>query len=350
MFGLSSLPRNLEAAVRDARAGSARVRAQAVRELAPHAEADRPRVLRALEEALADEDPSVRSAAALGLADVGASECLPKLLLSVEDEHPEVRQMALTALGELGDARATQRLRRALSDPRPEVRFQAVIAFPRVCSSASDAETALREALRDADATVQHIALRMLEDLAQSEGHVDAQTERAALGLLQGSDARVRVGAALLLARLGSAAAHGALVSAARGELRGLEPEDEAASIEWAGDLGLNEAIPGLERRAFGGLFGLGRDRFGWHARVALARLGHARATRELLGELRSWQRHRRTLAVAAVGRAKLQAARPLLESWLSDPSRAEPEAVAQALRSLDSDLDEPTSPEEPRP
>src|SRR5262249_2024798 len=151
----------LEAALRDVRSTNASVRAEATRELVPHAEDARDRVLRALETSLQDEHASVRAVAALALADIAGREVLPSLLWAMEDEDAYVRQMAITALGEIGDCRATERLRRALSDDRPEVRFQAVMAFPRVCTDRPSIVEALLSRTHDEDPLVCYIALRM---------------------------------------------------------------------------------------------------------------------------------------------------------------------------------------------
>ena len=166
MFHPPPLPRNLEAAFRDLASKTIDTRAGAARDVVRHALADsslRLRAIRALEPALDDPAPLVRSAAALGLGELEATEALPKLLLRVEDENDNVRQMALTAIGELGDARALPRLRRAVSDSRPEVRYQAVIAMGRLAEPAEAAE-ALVAATHDADASVGYIALRIGEE------------------------------------------------------------------------------------------------------------------------------------------------------------------------------------------
>lgn len=342
MFRPPPLPRTLEAALRDVASPKAAVRAEAARDLVPHAEGARAKVVSALEGLLRDDkDGSVRAAAAVGLADIEAREALPTLLVAVEDDDPLVRQMAITALGEIGDARATERLRRALSDERPEVRFQAAIAFPRVSARRADALDALLAATRDPDPLVCHIGLRMIEELATKrdergeEQGVDEEALARARELLQHGDAAVRVAAAILLARAGEEAGRELLVQVARGDLSTGEGEDEAAAIELCGEIGLTAAKPGLERRAFGGVLGIGKDRFAWHARVALARMGHERATREILRELGSWDRDRRTLAVAAVGRARIASARELVEAMRGDDTRADAGAVAEALAAL---------------
>jgi HEAT repeat protein len=338
MLRAPPLPRTLEAALRDVSSAKPAVRADALRDLCRYAEDERERVLRALEAALRDDEAAaVRSVAALGLADLEAREALPTLLLAVEDDDPHVRQMAITALGEIGDPRATERLRRALGDARPEVRFQAAIAFPRVCAAPSDAIEALVKATHDADPLVCQIALRMAEELGAEAGHLDDAVLARARALLAKGPPIVRVAAAVVLARGAddASAAYPVLVGVANGSIETTEGEDEAAAIELCGELGLEAARPGLEKRAFGGMMGLFRDRFAWHARVALARMGHERAAQAILRELGSWDRDQRTLAVAAAGRARLAAARPVIVAMRGDEARADQEAVDEALRVL---------------
>ena len=102
------------------------------------------------------------------------------------------------------------------------------------------------------------------------------------------------------------------------------EIEDEQACVELAGDLHMDEALPHLERRAWGPrrilrsviAWGAGdRTSCAWHARIALARLGHERARAEILADLSSRRRERREAAVVAVGRARLSEARTVLET-----------------------------------
>jgi HEAT repeat protein len=336
MFRAPALPRTLEAALRDIASPKAAVRASAVRDLVPHAEVSREKVVRGLERALRDEAATVRSAAALGLADVDGHEVLPALLVAMEDDDKHVRQMAITALGEIGDPRATERLRRALVDERAEVRFQAVIAFGRVCKDRASVIEALVARTGDDDPLVCHIALRVAEELGGERGDVvDAELLDRARALLGHASPVVRIAAAIVLGRAKDPAGSSVLVDVVCRELRTSDVEDEAAAVELAGVLGLDSARVGLERRAFGGALGFGRDRFAWHARVALARMGHERATREIVGELGSWDRGKRTLAVAAVGRARIHAAESIVEAMRGDTSRAEQDAVDEALEAL---------------
>lgn len=335
MLGLPPLPRTLDAALRDVSSKKPEVRADAIRDLLRHVDDARASVVRALEGALKDADPRVRGLAATALSDAGAKEALSALLVSVEDEDAYVRQMAISALGEIGDPRASERLRRALSDERPEVRFQAVMAFPRVVARKEDALSAVLAAMEDDDPLVAHIALRMAEELAPPE-RTDERVLARAKELLRHGAIAVRVAAAILLAHAGDASGADLLVEVATGEARTTEREDEAAAIELCGQLGLARAKKGLTKRAFGGIFGLGRDPFQWNARVALARMGDERAVQEIVAELGSWDREKRTLAVAAVGRAKIASARRKLLDMRDAPERADPDAVDDALRALD--------------
>jgi hypothetical protein len=320
--------RSFEAALRDLKSSDARVRASAAQDLAPHAGERRDEVTDALLDALGDGDPQVRGAAAIALADAGSSSAVPDLIDKLDDDDAHVRQMALMALGELRSLEASEAVARLLEAPEPPVRFQAVMAFPRVCQDPARALDALLAATRDEDPLVVHIALRMAEEIG-----VD-MLERAR-ELLDHESAVVRVGAAVMLGENGSREGADVLVATAIKALHTSEFEDEASAVELCGKLGLKEAIPGLELRAFGGVFS--RDPFGWHARVALAAMKNERAVRWVLAELNAWTRERRSLAVAAAMRARVEAARPKLTEMRGRPERADPEAVEQALAALDS-------------
>ncbi len=335
MFGLPSLPRTLAAALRDISSKKPEVRGAAIRDLVRHCEDSRAQVIRAIEEGLRDEDPRVRGLAATALADTEAKESLAALLLAVEDEDRHVREMAISALGEIGDRRAAGRLERALTDPRPEVRFQAIVAFSRVVEK-DDAHDAVLRAMEDEDGLVVHIALRVAEELADGRP-VDPRALAKAKTLLSHKSPTVQLAAAIVLARAGDRSGEAIIAKVVLGELETEDGEDEAAAIELAGELGLKTAQRGLVRRAFGGLLGLGRDRYRWHARVALAAMGDPRATSEILAELSSWDRQRRTLAVAAAGRARIRAAREQIAGMLGAPETADPDAVDEALRNIDS-------------
>jgi hypothetical protein len=330
MFAPSPLPRNLEASFRDLNSEKPASRASAIRDVVGHAlrsDATRARAIPLFERALKnDADASVRAAAALALADIAAPEALPTLLVAVEDSNPHVRQMALSALGEIGDARAAQRLERALRDERPEVRYQAVIAYARVARDDAPAVArALGAALEDSDPAIRYIAMRMAEEFGtDGEPLRDDGLVARAEKLVKGDDAALPVVAALYLARLGRLDGKAVVLDVVAERRRTPEIEDEQACVELTGDLSLRDAIPDLERRAWGTRrvvrnilsWGAGDGAScAWHARIALARMGHARARAEILSDLGSWRRERREAAVVAAGRARLGEARRLLEA-----------------------------------
>src|SRR5450631_3814496 len=136
MFGLRSLPRTLEAALRDLRHAKNETRLSALGDLVRLSEtSDRARALGALCEVM-DSDAEVH-----------------------------VREMALAALGEIADEadqEARTLLNAARQDAAPEMRFQALIALNRIAH-----ETLLDElglASRDLDAEVRQIAYRLAEE------------------------------------------------------------------------------------------------------------------------------------------------------------------------------------------
>jgi HEAT repeat protein len=343
MLAPPPLPRTLEASIRDLASTKPPVRASAVSDLVRHAVASdgvRARAIPLLEAALKDEVNAVRSAAAVGLADLRAHEALASLLVAIEDADQHVRQMALSALGEIGDARALARLKRALGDERPEMRYQAVIAYARVAVAhpdhRDDVEAALLRAFDDADAAVRYIAMRVAEDYAlggEDPLRSDAIAARAR-AFVEGKDEAMAVVAAIYLAKIGdgSAPARATLLRVIRRELKTPEPEDEQTAVELAGELGMKNAIADLEKRAWG----LGRflaDTCGWHAKIALARLGQERATREILADLDSWRRETRQAAVVAAGRARIAEARAKIAAM--DPMSVDPDLVNDALARL---------------
>jgi HEAT repeat protein len=196
---------------------------------------------------------------------------------------------------------------------------------------------AIQRSLRDDDPKVRHIALRLAEERWIGEGGLATAAETACERALGDEELAVRVAAAIVLGRAGSATGRGALVEAVECPRSGLDPEDEQMAVELTGKLGIEEARRGLERRAFGGLGGT-TDAFAWQARIALARLGDGRAKSAIIDGLGAWTRDGRTLAVIAAGHAGLAEARSRIESMRGDSRRAEPSAVDEALRMLEAD------------
>jgi HEAT repeat protein len=338
MLGFQPLPRTLQAALRDAEHARPDVRLATLSDLKRHAREGEERALRALTRQLSsDPEPQVRAGAALALADIDAHGELPALVAATADEDAGVRQMALLGVGELADpehAEARAAATRGLVDRLPAVRYQAVVALARLQGESS--LEALLVGTRDADPEVRHVAFRVAEEVfgGRPAEQVPLPLVQRARGALRDDNGGVQVAAAILLAVLGEDAGRERLVDVVNSKRRMVHAEDEAIAVELCGQLGLKEAMPGLERRAFG-LLG-GRTPASWHARVALAELGHPRAKNAILRGLSAWSRDARTLAVAAVGRARLQEARTILLGMLDAPARAEPDAVRDALSELD--------------
>ncbi len=342
VFKVAQLPRTLPAALRDVESPKPGVRSSAIKDLARFAQTDdRAQVLSALVRALDDDLADVRADALVALADAHAAEHVARIVDAASDAHPRVRQMALLALGEVGsaaDGEARGAVARALDDEAPALRFQALISLHRLTGGA-----ALGEVLRhlgDADAQVRYICLRIAEEHwlepSRTEGPDPELLARLAEALADPSE-KVRLAAAIFLARTGDGAGADQLVAAVEGRTAADEPEDEQAAIDLVGDLKLEAAHAGLSRRAWGWL-GLVPDRFAFQARIALAKLGDRRAIETILRDLSAWNRDARTLAVVAAGRARLAEAKPLLESMRGKAGRAEPEAVEAALQELQKD------------
>jgi HEAT repeat protein len=346
MLAPPPLPRTLDAALRDATSARAETRASALADLVRHAQgrglqdAVRARTVSlALAALQGDESAGVRSAAAVALGDLGAADALPALLLAIEDDDVHVRQMALNALGEIGDARAVPRLSRALADARPEVRYQAVIAYAKLAADAADVDAALVRACADADDAVRYIALRVAEERIEGVArHAPcAALLTEARARLATDVPHVALAAAILLAKAGGEGADLArgriLAVVSGGPGPRVEKEDEREAVELAGALDLRAAVPHLERRAWGLASHL-RDTCAWHAKIALARMGHPRASAEILRDLDSSRAETRSAAVVAAGRARLRQARAKIASLAGDV--ADPQLVADALAQLD--------------
>jgi hypothetical protein len=334
------LPRTLAACLRDLNDPAAKVRRSAIVDLARLVSAQPTAAMtEALQKAVGDDDPIVRTEAAYALGDAQAAHALPSLLMAVDDEHPLVRQAAIESLGRIGDSRATSRLLRALRDDRPDVRFQAIIALGRVAPT--DAREALFDTARDEDPHVRYVSVRVAEELcsagqqgAVSQVRLDDRLRAAARGWLGDEQPSVRLAAAILLARSGDLAGADCLIGAVGCRLRGVDPEDEATAVEMVGTLELRDAMGDLERRAFG-LKRWTRECYSWLALVSLARMGHLRARNEILRDLTAWSRSRRTTAVAAAGKARLGDALEIIEKMRGDESQADPAAVDEALGQL---------------
>jgi HEAT repeat protein len=335
-FGLGPLPRNYDAAVRDARDKKASVRLSAVRDLARHAGGVAGgRAIDALLHTLArDASAEVRGAAAVALADSGSRGAVEALVRALDDASDHVRQMALLALGEVadpGDPRVLVAIEPSLSSDRASLRFQSLIALNRVGGDA--AEPAVLAATTDSDAEVRHLAFRILEERAEGGSEVvtlGAEATRAARDGLDDESIAVRLVAAILLARSGDRTGVSVIAEAVNRVRERVDPEDLGTAIALVADLGLEEAKPGLARRAWGGV--VTRAPAAYEARTALARMGDTKARAAIVRGLSSWSRDTRTLSAVAAGRAGLVEARDRLRIMRDNPRLAEPDAVEEAL------------------
>lgn len=346
MLAPPPLPRTLEASVRDLDSAKPAIRVSAIADLLRHATADeavRERAIPLLQKRLDDEQSKVRAAAAVGLADLSATDAVPALLRAVDDDDAYVRQMVLNALGELGDVRALPRLRRALTEKRPEMRYQAIIAFARIADDPDEIGRALLAATNDDDDAVVHIALRIAEERLDADKPVDARLVTRAKALLGASSPHLALVAAIFLGKSGDSAGNALLLRVVRGDkIKGESPEkeDERAAIELVGELGLEEAEPHLARRAWG-MMHFVRDTCVFHAKIALARMGHPRAVEEILKDLESPRPDVLGGAVVASGRARLIEARARIEALPA--GAASPELVREAIaRIAREEKDEP--------
>ena len=336
------LPRTFDACLRDLSSTKPETRASAASDLVRHGRADealREQALPLLQKVLADESPRVRASAAVALADLQAHEAVEPLLHAVEDDDAGVRQMAMAALGEIGDARAVRRLEKAQSDKRPEMRYQAVIALSHLLD-ADELCAALQRGTSDDDFNVRYISLRLAEERASEPAPARLVTRAARL--LDDEAADVAIAAAIYLVKSGDERGKPLLLRIVQGTEKA-QAEDEREAVELAGRTGLTEAIPALERRAYG-VFRLVRDTCSFHALIALARLGHGRAIDDITRDLDARSKKKREAAVVAVGRAGLVVAKERILRMQDSDASADLRAEAlRALAASPSDVGAPT-------
>ena len=335
MLGFSPLPRTAEAALRDAEHPQPTVRLSALADLRRHTQTDaRERATLAIIALLrSDPSPEIRAEAAVALADAEARGARTALLAALDDPALPVRQMAILSLGELGepgDHELGERLLRGIDGAEPALRFQTLIACERLLPER--ALELLTGGMGDQDEEVRAMALRLARKrwpAADAPESLLALARRA----LDDTASRVRAAAALFLAPGREPSAEQALVGVVAGTVPIDPGPDLEEAIELVGTLRLAAARPALERRAFGFLARM--NPLGWHARIALARLGDERAQSAILKGLAAWTRDARTLSVVAAGRAGLTEARARILTFRGDTRRAEPEAVEEALAAL---------------
>ncbi len=161
---------------------------------------------------------------------------------------------------------------------------------------------ALLRASSDDDFNIRYIAMRLAEEHFASEA-----TERLrlrAVALLDDEERDVATAAAIFLGHVGDDRAKPMLRRIVTGALA-VQREDEREAVELVGALDMRELMPDLERRAFGLTRHL-RDTCAFHATIALARMGHARAVAAIKKDLESRDEKRREAASVAASRAHL--------------------------------------------
>jgi HEAT repeat protein len=331
MLGYSPLPRTLDAALRDMDAKDPDVRRSAISDLVRvvHESAHiHPQAVARITAALGDPAAPVRSTAALALAELGATSAVTELCACLTDPHPYVREMAMTALGEIRDPRALPQIERASESEAPELRYQAVIAYTRMVTEPERIAAFLLPRLSDTEAKIRYIALRVAEEQS-------TPLRASILASLQNdTDASVRFACAIFRGKSGHEDARALVEGVVQtGTLAGalVPKEDEAEAVELMGVWERRSALRALERRAFG-LRRLVGDTCAFHARIALARLGHARAAREILAGLESSVQSTRASSVVQAGRARMQGARARILALRND---VDPALVDEALAAL---------------
>jgi HEAT repeat protein len=208
-------------------------------------------VLKPLVEALQDEDPTVRAAAAKGFGKLKDERSAPPLITALNDRNAEVRAAAAQSLRFVGDARAITPLVMALKDTDHGVRWHTANTLKALgWEPGSDTELILRSvALGQHEDAANHggVAVdelvKMLQDktcprrrnVAEALGKT--RDPRAAKPLeiaLRDEDNLVRVAAVEALRQIGSPQSTNALL----GVLRDRDHHVRAAAVEALGRMG----------------------------------------------------------------------------------------------------------------
>jgi HEAT repeat protein len=169
-----------DALVRDCSDGDELVRRNAIEKLAElRDERDTPLLLRALD----DRDEHVRLEAIYAVKHRLQPHMRDALIKACGDSDSSVRRKAFETLAELEDESDTQLLVRGLKDPDSIVRMEAVDAIDRrSAGSWSQLNGPLLEAMKDEDAQVRQLAVRLFGRLQQPavEGSSAARRSGAA--------------------------------------------------------------------------------------------------------------------------------------------------------------------------
>lgn len=328
------LPRSLEAVCRDLENPNPRVRLSAIQESARHADGEgRGRIVSLLIGSLAGGEARLRHAAAVALADAGATEAIPNLTPLLCDGDPETRRFALLALGELaaaGDADLLSRISPFLSASDPRIRYQAVVATHAIAGGASLG--ALSGATTDSDPLIRELSARLMGEVMVFDPSASEKALALLDGLARDAELFVRAVAQLSSHEHGNGGPSDGLTALIDGTLRAREPEDEQRAIELVGRLRLPGHEKILERRAFG-ILGLSHDPFRYHARAALSAMGHEAGRRSVERGLRRGSKVERAALIFALGQVRATEFAPAISRQAADPAlRAGAEQALLAL------------------
>ncbi|CAF1422781.1 unnamed protein product [Didymodactylos carnosus] len=179
-------------------------------------------VIRALLNALGDENDAVRSSACEALGNMGdkaaTSEVIRALLNALCDAQNLVRYSAREALETMGDEAATSELIRALlnalGDENENVRYSACVVLGKMGDKAATSELirALLNALGDENANVRYSACEALEKMGDKAA--TSEVIRALLNALGDENANVRYSACVVLGKMGDKAATSEVIRA----------------------------------------------------------------------------------------------------------------------------------------
>ncbi|MGB5622692.1 MAG: HEAT repeat domain-containing protein [Gammaproteobacteria bacterium] len=251
--GWALMLRSEDLAARDAivdivqEADSSVLRRTAVVNLSKMGENARPVEIQALKQAVEDEDPFVRDAAVVALAETRAPETPDFLAAAFPNESdPRVKRSLLLTLSNFGRQQDAPLFMDAMEDQDPGVRSQAVAALSALPPSAAINQALIGQLGADNDAGVRTTiayALSQTAPAADRSGNI----EILMAGLLSDDAPEVRVAMAKSLGQLGGGDAENAL----RATLAGDNPASvRIACARALGVMASPAAVPELEAAA----------------------------------------------------------------------------------------------------
>jgi HEAT repeat protein len=261
-------------------------------------------------EALSDEEPEVRLAAAKALGVFHDDRAIPPLISAVKDRNAEVRAAAIFSLRQIGDASAIDALVHALGDYHHAVRWQAAGALSALgWRPGNNMEFVLRA-----------VAIGQHEDAAVHA----AEAVDVLANALQDPTCPRRHAAAAALGKTGDARAVGPLETALNDE----DSHVRVAAVEAISMIGHPQSATVLLR-----LLNDANHQVRASAIESLGRMGDTRIVEYIGATLindSSWDV--RKLSVEALGRIKEDSATQLLWQALKDPDHDVRQTAATSL------------------